>query len=339
MTRPKTVVEVAKLANVSAATVSRALNNPESVRGELRQRVLHAAQALGYTSNPAAAALRKRRSRVIAIVVPSLEDETFSRMVNGLQSVLVGQGYASFVQIAGFDNTQVFETVKGLFDRGAEALAIVGRIGDRRLIEHLRLRMIPTVAVYSRLDDGFIPSIGIDNKKATAKLLDLLLSRGHKNIAMIAGTTRGNDRQQARVKAFREIMSGVGDTEPIVHEIERHYGLDDGAAAFCATRREHPEVTAVMCTSHMIALGVLSKCREQGVRVPEDLSVTGFDDFSFSGLLKPSLTTLSVPTREIGRLAAEALIGKLDHERPIQSLELVPELMIRDSVSRAPSKR
>ena len=314
--------------------MSRALNNPQSVREELRQRVVDAAQVLGYTSNPAAKALRERRSKIVAIVVPSLDDETFSRMVNGLQSVLIAHGYASFVQIAGFDNTRLFDIVKGLCDRGAEALTIVGRISDRKLAAYLHQRMIPTISLYSYVADGIIPSIGIDNTRATGNLIDLLLSLGHKRIAMIAGTARGNDRQQSRIKAFKDKMMSIDQKAPVIHEIERQYTLNDGVAAIGAIHRDNPEVTAVMCTSHMIAFGVLSECRKLGIRVPEKLSVTGFDDFSFASLLNPSLTTLSVPTSEMGRLAGEALIGKLDHDRPIKSLELTPQLIVRGSVGR-----
>jgi LacI family transcriptional regulator len=178
MAKPKTVFEVAKLANVSIATVSRALNTPDAVREELRQRVIEAANKLGYRSNPAAKALRERRTKIIAIVVPTLDDEAFSRMVNGLQSVFSSNGYAAFVQVAGFDNTKIHDTVRGLFDRGAEALAIVGRIYDRKLLKLLSERRIPTVTMYSRLDDDAIPSIGIDNVRATDKLVDHLLSLG-----------------------------------------------------------------------------------------------------------------------------------------------------------------
>jgi len=333
VTKPRTVHEVAKLANVSIATVSRALNNPESVREELRQRVIDAARQLGYATNPAAKALRERRSKIVAVVVPTLDDEAFSRLVGGLQSVLTANGYAAFVQVAGFDNSDIYEAVKGLFDRGAEALAIVGRIYDRKLLKLISERQIPAVVMYSRLDDETVPSIGIDNAKATDKLFDHLLALGHRQFAMIAGTPKGNDRQQIRIDAFAKRIAELSIGDPLVYTVDRRYTLQDGAVAADEIVRLRPDITAVICTSPIITLGVLSEFRRNGVSVPDRMAVVGFDDFTYASLVSPAVTALSVPSTEIGRLTAEALVGKLDHGREILSLELAVQIQVRGSTA------
>jgi LacI family transcriptional regulator len=328
------VSDVAKHAGVSVATVSRSFNSPDAVRDDVRQRVFSAARKLGYSPNPAAKALRMQRTHIVGAVVPTLDYAIYARMLNSFQEKMSAAGYMVFVLAAGFDNSKLYEPVRQLVDRGAEGLLIVGKIEDGRLLKFLEDGRIPTVLTYSYQPDGPFPSIGFDNYAATRQLADFLLRLGHKNMVMISGRTRGNDRQQSRVRAFREAAAAAGITKTS-HVIERPYSLHEGAAAMRLIHADYPTTTAVMCASDVLAFGVLSECKKLGINIPRDLTVTGFDNQDFSALLDPPLTTVDVPAGEMGTRSAEALLSAMGTHRKIEPVRLETNLIIRASTGGA----
>ncbi len=325
-----TVFEVAKLAGVSIATVSRALNKPDAVSTDLRNRVLAATAKLDYQINSSAKALRRRRTQIIGTILPRLNDALFCEIAHGIQASLVESGYVGFLQTAGFDNRKLVEHAKHLIDRGAEGLIVFGRIDDEKLVSLLKASRIPCVTIYSYLEDSPVPCIGIDNYNSAQQLISLILQLGHTRIGMISGPVNGNDRQQARIKAFRDMLGRRG-LQPVVQTIEKSYTLTDGGEALRRLYAMHPEITAVICNSDVIAFGVLAECRKLGLAVPGDISVTGFDDVSFAPLLDPSLTTVSVEAAEMGRQAVLSLIHNLDEGQPILSSRFETAVILRKS--------
>jgi LacI family transcriptional regulator len=326
------VSDVAQRAGVSVATVSRSFNRPATVREEVRKRVIEVARSLGYSPNPAAKALRMQRTHIVGAVVPTLDYAIYAQMLNSFQAALSTSGYMVFMLAVGFDNTDIYEPVRQLVDRGAEALLIVGRIEDKRLQAFLEDSRIPTVTTYSYQHDGAFPSIGFDNYAATRQLADFLIRLGHRDIVMISGPTRGNDRQQNRIRAFRDAAAAAG-IDRSTHVIERTYSLLEGAAAMRSIHTEFPATTAVMCNSDVFAFGVLSECKNLGIRVPKDLTVTGFDNQDFAGLLDPPLTTIDVPALDMGARSAEALLQAMKTRRPIASIRLETNLIVRSSTA------
>lgn len=335
--KPKTKVsDVARRARVSVATVSRSFNKPDAVREDVRKRVMSAAQQLGYSPNPAAKALRMQRTHIVGAIVPTLDYAIYAQMLNSFQTELSAAGQMVFVLAVGFDNTHLYEPVRLLVDRGAEALLIVGRIEDDRARDFLRERRIPTVTTYSYQTDDPIPSIGFDNYGATRQLMDFLVRLGHRRMVMLSGPTRGNDRQRSRIRAFRESAAQVGAAKTI-QVIERKYSLLDGAAVMRTIHADFPETTAVICNSDVFAFGVLAECKNLRLRVPEDVTVTGFDNQDFAGLLDPPLTTVAVPAAEMGIRSAEALLNAVRSGRPIESVKLETNLIVRGSTARPPT--
>lgn len=328
------VSDVAKQAGVSVATVSRSFNSPDAVREDVRERVLAAARTLGYSPNPAAKALRMQRTHIVGAVVPTLDYAIYAQMLNSFQEKMSAAGYMVFVLAAGFDNSKLYEPVRQLVDRGAEGLLIVGKIEDPHLLKFLDDGRIPTVLTYSYQPEGPFPSIGFDNYAATRQLADFLVRLGHKNMVMISGRTRGNDRQQSRVRAFREAAAAAGIAKS-AHVIERPYSLLEGAAAMRLIHVDYPATTAVMCASDVLAFGVLSECKKLRIDVPRDLTVTGFDNQDFSALLDPPLTTVDVPAGEMGTRSAEALLSAMGAHRKIDPVRLETNLIIRASTSGA----
>jgi LacI family transcriptional regulator len=328
------VQDVAKAAGVSVATVSRTFNDPDIVRADLRKRVLDAAAKLRYTPSSAARALRTRKTHIVGAVIPTLDYAIYARMVDAFQDALANAGYMVFVLAVGFDNGRLFDKVRLLVERGAEALLMVGRLEDDRLREFIRTRHIPTATTYSFQIDDPVASIGFDNEAAERQLVEYLIGLGHTRIVMIAGPVKGNDRQQTRIATFNAVLKERGLPEGIVIEKDYGFAMFEGAEALRRIVNEYPETTAVICNSDVFAFSVLAECRQLGIEVPRDLSVTGFDDFDFAAMLDPPLTTIAVPARQMGERAAESLMQALAASQSISPVRLETDLVIRRSTGK-----
>ena len=330
-----TVSDVAKLAQVSVATVSRTYSAPQVVKQEARQRVLQAAATLNYTPHPGARMLRSRKSFIVAAVIPTLDYAIFATLVNTFQDVMARAGHLVVVLAVGFDAENVAEKTRLLVERGAEALMFVGQINDPLLMTYLARHQLPVVSTYTFEPEAAFPSIGFDNAAAVRQTMSHLVQLGHREIMFLSGPQLNNDRQLARIREFNRFLKQEG-IDPSGRVIECEYTFGRGADALRQIRNERPETTCVMCSSDVLAIGVLHESRRLKLRIPEDLSVTGFDDISFSAIADPSLTTVAVPTSEMGRLSAEALLRKLTSGEPVRSALLDTSLIVRDSTGRPP---
>jgi LacI family transcriptional regulator len=324
------VLDVAREAGVSPSTVSRTFNRPEIVVPEIKKRVLAAAAKLGYSANPAAKALRTQKTHIVGAVIPSLDYAIFASMVDNFQAKFALAGYMTVVVTTGFDNRSIFDQVRLLVERGAEALLLVGAIEDENLRTFLKETNIPAVSTYSFHDDPLISSVGFDNRAATAGVVSYLIGLGHREFAMIAASPEGNDRQRSRIQAYQEVIrrGGLSGADNIVI---RPYTIRDGADAMRTIHGRSPQVTAVVCNADVFAFGALIECRTLGLSVPKDIAITGFDDAEYAALLDPPLTTISVPATEMGAKAAELLYRRLSEGTAIRPVKLETRLMIRNT--------
>ena len=324
------VVRVAEIAGVSTATVSRTFNEPDRVREDVRQRVFQAAQSTGYVPNSAAKALRLQRTQVVGAIIPTLDHAIYAKLVNGMQSQLAREGYTVLVLSVGFDTRNIFEAVRRVVERGAEALMMVGALLDETLRQFLDIKRIPYVQTYSFVEGGRDPAVGVDNEAAMRLAVDHLLDLGHRDLTFVAGPTAGNDRQLARRQAFRTALKqhGIRTARPV---IEKAYSIQSGIDAMIEIRERHCETTAVVCSSDLLAFGVLHACRTMGLSVPGEISVTGFDDLDFARLLDPPLTTVAIASEEMGRIAAERIVAALREQGPVASECLATKLVVRKS--------
>jgi LacI family transcriptional regulator len=317
------------------ATVSRALTTPGMVSARARERVLAAAGRLGFSPNPAARALRRQRSMIVGAVIPTLNYAIYARLVNAFQDRMREAGHLTVVLTSGFDNAGVPEKVRLLIDRGAEGILVVGQVYDPELLLILQHRRVPVVSAYSVTDNPAIPSIGFDNHDAMLRALHHVTELGHRDILLLCGPLQGNDRQTARRAAF--VADRKRRCQSLLNRIvECEYTIEAGEAAFREKWFGAAGFTCVLCCSDVLAFGVLAECRRLGVHVPHDLSVVGFDDLEFSARLDPPLTTLAVPSEEMGRLAADAMIESLSQETAITSRVLDVPLIDRKSTGPAP---
>jgi len=327
-----TLEDVAKEAGVSTATVSRCLNESGKVTKETRQRVMQAVERLGYTPNFGARALAAKRTQTIGAIIPTMENAIFARGLQAFQETLNEKGYTLLVSSTGYDPDKEAEQIKSLLARGADGLLLIGYERDEELYTHLELRNVPYLISWAHRPEEGHPAIGFDNFQSMLELTEFVLKKGHRRIAIISGVVKGNDRAADRVAGIHAGLQNAGINVADVLCIELPYTVKNGADAFETLMRGPEPPTAVMCVNDVLAAGAIQKAQEMGLSVPEDVSITGFDDIEIASLVTPKLTTVHVPHRHMGSLAAQELVNLIEKKVTPRSFQLKSSIQHRASL-------
>jgi LacI family transcriptional regulator len=338
------IEDVARKANVSPATVSRVLNHPEIVRPELRDRVMRHITDLSYTPDSAARALKSGRMRTIGAIVPTLGLGIFAEGVEALQNRLSESGYTLFIANSQYDQRREIQEMQSLIERGIDGVVLVGGSHARELRALVDQAGVPVITTYVSKAAGNIPAVGIDNERATLEVTEYLLSLGHIHFGAIVNFLPSNDRSRARLDGIQRALAAAGLHLEPSQIIRADHSLAQGRSALRQLLTDHPETTAVICTTDTLAIGAMAEARKMGLSVPRTVSITGFDDVELAAQVDPPLTTISVPAAEIGRGAADYLINAIAG-RPVPKSVLLPyRLVMRSStapphVSEQPPRR
>ncbi|MFY0617498.1 LacI family DNA-binding transcriptional regulator [Shimia sp.] len=327
-----TLADVARRANVSTATVSRCLNSPERVGKNTRERVMQAVQNLAYTPNFGAQALAARQTNTIAAVIPTMENAVFARGLQAFQEELVRHGKTLLLASSAYDAALEEQQVRTLVARGADGLLLIGYDRAPDIYAFLAKQRVPTVIAWSFNPEENRPAVGFNNRAAMTELAQQVIRHGHRHLACISAPTASNDRARERVAGIRDAKASVGQNPNDLLVIETPYGIESGERAFRQVLTDAPNTTAVMCVNDVLAVGALRAAKEMGICVPDDISVTGFDDIEIATLAEPPLTTVHVPHREMGRRAADMLIQIQKSDLKVQNLELTTEIRLRQSL-------
>ncbi|MBV6633858.1 MAG: LacI family DNA-binding transcriptional regulator [Alphaproteobacteria bacterium] len=326
-----TINDVARAAGVSTATVSRCVNEPDRVLSATRDKVMKAVEQLGYTPDFGGRALASRRTNTVGAVIPTMENAIFARGVQSFQEVLSDAGVTLLVASSGYDEEQEMAQIKALIARGADGLLLIGTARPQTTYDFLRQRGVPYVLAWNmgKTDEHFV---GFDNARAAADLTAKVIGLGHKRIAMIAGLTAMNDRAADRVQGVCDGMRLAGLDATALRVIEAPYTFQDGSEAFDQLMKSSQRPTAVICGNDVLAVGAISRAKELKLRVPEDVSITGFDDIDISTFVEPALTTVHVPHRRMGWAAAEQLLHLINGEPATSKVEIETEIIMRQSL-------
>lgn len=332
------IQDVAREAGVAASTVSRALTMPGRIAEKTRAKVLEAANRLGYTANAAARKLRKGRSRVVLIVLPGPFNAGASQVIGAIITVIDKE-------LAAFDYSLVIVNVdrQGDSDRHMLELAFSGQIdgaivvsagvpeaGGRSLADS-GIPIVATLFDYSR--DG-VPSIVTDDRQVSRAVIAELLERGHRHFLYVGGP-RGNYVEVERLKGVRLALAKRKDCTLTSINGDFHFGSGTAAADAWFGQAERP--TAVFCCSDDMAIAFIRRVTELGLKVPDHVSVVGFDGSSVGAFMVPSLSSVQQPTTLIGEEVVRTIIGLMEKRRVAPPRVVVPSLLIlRESVA-APS--
>lgn len=330
-----TLQDVADLAAVSTATVSRCLNNSGHVTEKTRLKVQQAIQTLGYSPNFGAQALAAKRTNTIGAIIPTMENAIFARGIQAFQETLAENGITLIIASCSYRPELEEEQIRSLVARGADALLLIGQSRPAATYQFLARRNIPYVLAWAHKKDSQHCYIGFDNQAAAQTITRQVLELGHRNLGVIVGLTRNNDRARDRITGIEHAIADYGAQTTPLQVIEAEYTFQEGAKALDQLLANPTPPTAVICGNDVLAVGAVKRAKQLGLAVPEDLSITGFADIEVSELIDPELTTVHVPHREMGIAAAKSLIAMLKTQTPVESHLLETRIVNRQSLGPA----
>ena len=337
MTKPikrATLNDVAALAGVSLGSASRALSIPNQVKPDTLEKVNKAVEQLGYVRNGAAQALVSKKTKTVAAIYPTLDNPIYATSVNALQQTLWQKGYQLFIASHEYNRTREIKIVQTMIERGVDGIILVGTDHDPAIFETLNRRQIPYVLTWSTDFTNYPHCIGFSNQQASFDLVQALIAKGHRKIAICTGAKLHNDRQRARVTGALQALSLHSYAIPDEYVIEKPLSIEGGQECVQELMALADPPTAIVFGNDLQAIGAIDQAIAKGMRIPQDLSITGFDDISMAQIVKPSLTTIRVPVNEIG-ISAANLILNLIHQQTEPNTKLPPlsaDIMLRDSV-------
>lgn len=331
--------DVAQLARVSTATVSRALTLPHKVKARTLERVQQAARTLGYVAHGAARALASRRTHAIGAVVPTLDNAIFANTIQALQRRLDAAGYVLLLASHDFDAGIEARVTRTLIERGVDGLVLLGTTHHPEIYRMLESHNLPYVLTWAFDENGNHPCVGFDNHAAGMRMANHLLDLGHRRFAMISGITANNERAQERLAGVREALAARGIALSPGKVVEKPYTHTGGREGLREVLRPDESPTAVICGNDVLAIGAIAECHSQGLKVPDDVSITGFDDMEVAALMTPALTTMHFPTADLGAYAANHLLLRLEGKVVDMRCKLPTELVVRASTAPPGAKR
>lgn len=328
-----TLQDVAALAGVSTATVSRYLAKPDKVREERRRRIESAITELNYIPHGAARALASQRSRTIGAIVPTLDSAIFATGIQAFQERLKEAGYTLLVASSNYSHDEEQTQAEALMTRGVDGIMLVGYDHHDQLYKRLRQKNLPYINTWSFRRDSREPCIGFDNVDAMVRLTTYLLDIGHRRFGVIAGVTEGNDRADDRLRGILQTLSERGLAVPDGMVIECPYEIGVSRQAMKRLLAQNEPPTAVICGNDVLAYGAILECQSSGRNVPDDVSIAGFDDLTLSAHFHPPLTTMHVPSEEMGQRAADYLLACVNDEAGPTYTELEANLIVRGTTA------
>ncbi|WP_081815722.1 LacI family DNA-binding transcriptional regulator [Phyllobacterium sp. UNC302MFCol5.2] len=304
--------DVAQIAGVAPMTVSRTLSFPHLVSPETREKVAAAVRATGYIPNRLASSLASNQTRTIGAIIPTLRNSIAASFTDGLRDTLRRNGYHVLLGNSEFEPEDEEALVTEFLSRRVDGIYLTGSTHTERTRQMLRENGVPTVEIASLPQDPVDMAVGFSNYDAAYAVTRMFAKQGYAKVALFTTFTRNNERQQDRQKGYSAAVEEFGlDSDPrLVTEV----AMDLKAAAqnLIALLDRRPDVEALFCTGDFIAAGALLEAQRRGIRVPEDLAIAGFDGLEIAENLNPSLTTVQIPRHEIGVLAGQLLLDRIN---------------------------
>lgn len=334
--RPVSIKDVARAVGVSHPTVSRALRGSPRVLPATAREIRRVAEAMGYNPSAVARSLVTQKSWTIGVVMASIADPFYGEIASGIEDVASANGYSVILANTPIDPTREVAVVRSLQERRVDGILVTASRAGEAYISISSEMCIPIVLINNQHDGEFVYSVSIDNVQGATQATSHLVELGHKKIGYL-GDQLGFQTDTERLAGYRDALAahGIPFDETLV---AYGNGLPDGSAVAARTLLNLPQrPTAIFCYNDMSALGVMEEARAQGVRMPEELSLVGFDDLFFARYLQPSLTTIRQPKVEMGRSAMKLLLqlltgdGLPEDATPKKQIDVLGELMVRSS--------
>lgn len=323
------IFDVANKCGLSVVTVSRVLNNSTTVREKNRQKVLDAIKELDYRPNSAARSLARGKTGVIGLLIMTLHDSFLDAIVQEINEALALHGYYLALSVSDQYNS---ENGHYLFQEDrVDGLILLSPVHENEYVLELKKQKIPFVLIDNQLQQPSVSSIVVDNFKGGYEAARHLLGLGHKRIAHLCGNEYFLSTRERR-RGFMQAMDEAKLTP--MHVIQGEYDMSFGYRTAKRWIQEGALPTAVFAGDDYIAIGVLNALLEEGIRVPQDVSVIGYDDQVIASQFHPHLTTIRQPAVKIGQTAVDVLLKQIDGKtKRSATVQLEPELIVRESTA------
>jgi len=335
--RQPSIKDIARLARVSHPTVSRALQNSPLVNAQTAAKIRKIADETGYRASAVARGLVTRRTRTIGLVVTTVSDPFASEVTCGVEQTANDHGYAVFLANSNADPERERNVVQELAERRVDGIIVTSSRVGALYLPLLKELNVPIVLVNDQHPGEFVHSVMIENVEGTRTATEHLIELGHRRIAYV-GDQFGYQSDAERLAGYRQALSEAGIAFATALAVEGDGRTEAAIEAVNGLLALAAPPTAICCYNDMTALGAMLAIRARGLRVPEDISVVGFDDLFFGAYLQPPLTTVRQPMRRMGQMAMENLFKLMSGEESVAQIKVETELIVRSSTGPAKNR-
>jgi len=324
------ITAVARAAKVSPSTVSRSFNHPELVRASTRARIDAAVRRLGYIRNRAAQTIHGIRSGTIGLIVPTVDHAIFAELIQSFSESVEEFGFTILLASHGYSLDREYHLIRKMLEHRVDGMALIGVEHSEDSFALLTQQEIPAILLWNHAEGTEVTCVGSDNFRAGQLIGAHIVALGHREIAAVFPPVAENDRAAHRFEGVCAALAAGGCRIGETWHLETRYSVAAAkeAVAELLTRSHRP--TAIICGNDVLAWGAMHALARGGVRVPEDVTVTGIGDFSGSREFEPPLTTVRIPARQIGKRAARSIATAIvSPDEATGSVLIPPELMVR----------
>ncbi|MCF8000619.1 MAG: LacI family transcriptional regulator [Halanaerobiales bacterium] len=332
MNRDLTMKDIAERAGVSVATVSRVLNNTKPVSSELKKKVLDIVKETGYKPNALARSLIKQRTGTIGVIIPDMDNETFADLIKGIELITDRNDHVILVTNTMGEVKKELEMFNLFEEKRLDGIIFSGVSLTEKHIDFFEKYKIPTVLVGQTFNKLDFPSVTIDNFQASFDITEYLIELGHQNIGMIRGPLYDIQAGKERLLGYKTALRE--NDYPVNNDfiIEGDFTITSGYKAMEEIWSNELKPTAIFSASDKMAIGALNYCLDHGLKVPEDVSIAGFDDMELATAVRPALTTIHQDQVEKGIKTADILLDLIEkEEKESYNIQLPYSLIERDS--------
>ncbi|MGI9296150.1 MAG: LacI family DNA-binding transcriptional regulator [Pseudomonadales bacterium] len=334
------IKDVARMAGVSTATVSRTLAEPDKVAEKTRKKVLATVEKSGYVANSLARNFRRKRTNMVVVIVPDITNSFFSNIIQGIEAVAHANAYRILLGDTQHSATRAIEYGDFVAQKQADGIIVLGRSipfpyqQERKTLDP---KWPPFVMACEYDEVAPVPTVCIDNKQAAFDAVMYLINLGHRCIAYINGPA-DSPLCRDRLSGFRKAMKTIGITNTRNQVYGGDFSLKSGSSAMSEIMDSaHERPTAVFAASDSMAIGALQVIKASGLSVPGDISLMGFDDIKFSAYSDPALTTVHQPRNRIGETAMQRMLDLLERRDVSSEHEILPHRLVIRASAAAPS--
>lgn len=332
-----TMADVARVAGVSAMTVSRALRDGASIAPETRERIMSAVEELGYVLDQSAGSLSSKRTGFVAALIPSINNSNFADTARGITDALAGTGLQLLLGYTDYTVEKEEQLIEAMLRRRPEGIIVTGGSHTARSRRLLERAAIPVVEMWDLPKNPIGHVVGFSNAAAAGQLVRVLYSKGYRRIGFIGGTSNRDTRGAERRSGYEMAVEELGlPTGRVISFGAPPISMQQGGEAIVRLLERWPDIDAAICVSDLSAFGAVMECNRRGWSVPARIAIAGFGDFEVARCAYPSITTVSVACHEIGLKAGELLLRAVEATRggtdmPRQTRVTDYEVILRES--------